>query len=115
MLAAAALRCLGGDIQVKMWPRDEKERAELVQQGHGADLDKIYSAEDLASGQSILFCATGISDGPFLSGLKVKENYVITRSIVMRAKHRTIRFIEGYHDLGLKRIRLRSSLGEHPL
>jgi fructose-1,6-bisphosphatase II len=115
VLAAAALRCLGGDIQVKMWPRDEKEKAELVQQGHEADLKKVYMAEDLARGQSILFCATGISSGPFLQGLKVKDNYVITHSIVMRAKHRTIRFINGYHDLTLKKIRLRSSATERGL
>lgn len=115
VLAAAAVRCLGGDIQVKMWPRDEKEKNVLLQQGHEKELEKVYFAKDLARGQSILFCATGISDSPLLPGMKMRGNYAITYSIVMRAKHRTIRFIKGYHDLTAKTIRLRSDRKEHKL
>jgi fructose-1,6-bisphosphatase II len=115
VLAAAALRCLGGEIQAKMWPRDDKERQTLIDEGHEKNLDTVYSAEDMARGRSIFFCATGISDGPFLPGLKMTEDYAITHSIVMRTKHRTIRFIKGHHDLAIKTIRLRSSLQEHKL
>jgi len=115
VLAAAAVRCLGGDIQAKMWPRDEKERAALVQQGHAKDLDRILSAEDMARGQGILFCATGISDSPLLPGIKMTGHFVITHSLVMRAKHRTIRFIRSHHDLTAKTIRLRSDRKEHKL
>jgi len=115
VLAAAAVRCLGGDIQVKMWPRDEKERATLVKDGHEKDLEKIFSAEDLARGRGILFCATGISDSPLLPGIKMTGNFAITHSLVMRAKHRTIRFIRSHHDLTTKTIRLRSDQKEHKL
>ena len=115
VLAAAAIRCLGGDMAVKMWPRDEKEHAELIQQGHGKALNQIYSAEDLAHGQSILFCATGVSDSPLLPGIKMHGNFAITYSMVMRAKHRTIRFIKSHHDLSSKTIHLRSDRKEHRL
>jgi len=115
VLAAAALRCLGGDIQVKMWPRDEQEKARLIGEGHAGELETTYSAEDMAHGRSVLFCATGISDSPLLPGLKIAGSYAITHSVVMRAKHRTIRFIKGHHDLAAKTIRLRSSAQEHKL
>ena len=115
VLAAAALRCLGGHIIVKMWPRDEAERKELIKAGHGKDLDKVYHAEDMARGHSILFCATGITDSPLLPGLKMIGNHAITHSIVMRAKHRTVRFIKSYHDLTMKTIRLRSDRSDHKL
>lgn len=115
VLAAAAVRCLGGGILVKMWPRDEAEKAGLAKQMSAADLSKIYETEDLARGQSIVFCATGISDSPLLPGLKMTGDFAITHSIVMRAKHRTIRFIKSYHDLTAKTIRLRSDRKEHKL
>ncbi len=115
VLAAAAVRCLGGDIQVKMWPRDEKEKAALLKEGHGKALEKVYWARDLARGSSILFCATGISDSPLLPGMRLTGNYAVTHSIVMRAKHRTIRFIKSHHDLTAKMIRLRSDKKEHKL
>ena len=115
VLAAAAVRCLGGDIQVKMAPRDDQERTTLIRNGHGKNLNRVYAGRDLAQGQSILFCATGISDSPLLPGIKMTGNFAITHSIVMRAKHRTIRFIKSHHDLDHKRIHLRSSRKEHKL
>ena len=62
VLAAAAIKCLGGDMQCRMWPRDEKERKSLIDGGYEQDLDRVFSADDLANGQNIIFCATGISD-----------------------------------------------------
>jgi len=115
VLAAAAVRCLGGEILVKMWPRDDKERKELIQQGYGRDLQKVYSARDLASGESVFFCATGINDSPLLPGLKISGTHAITHSIVMRGKHQTVRFIRSHHDLTKKTIRLRSDKKYHNL
>src|SRR5262249_58396193 len=59
VLAAAGVKCLGGDMQCHIWPRDEKERKALIDDGCKKDLDRIFSADDLANGQNILFCATG--------------------------------------------------------
>ncbi len=113
VLAAAALRCLDGDIQAQMWPRDEKERAQLVANGHGAALEKIYRAHDLARGSNIIFCATGITDSSFLPGVKVTGHIATTHSILMRAKQKTVRWITTRHNLDQKTIRLRSSKREH--
>ena len=68
VLAAAALKCLGGDMQCMMWPRDEKERAQLIADGYEDDLDRVFYADDLANGKNIIFCATGISDSALLRG-----------------------------------------------
>lgn len=115
VLAAAALRCLGGEILVKMWPRDDVELKSLQKSGHSSDLKKIYSSRDLASGESVFFCATGINDSPLVPGLKFTATHAITHSIVMRGKHRTIRFIRSHHDLDKKTIRLQSDAKFHSL
>src|SRR5437762_14300110 len=62
VLAAAGIKCLGGEMQSKMWPRDEKERKKLVDDGYEKDLSRVFSADDLANGKNIVFCATGIRD-----------------------------------------------------
>ncbi|MBV9008102.1 MAG: class II fructose-bisphosphatase [Verrucomicrobia bacterium] len=108
VLAAAALKCLGGEMQCKMWPRDEKERAALIAEGSEKDLEKIYWADDLANGENILFCATGISDSALLRGVRSQGATATTHSVLMRAKSRTVRFIRTTHDLSQKTIRLRS-------
>ena len=115
VLAAAALRGLGGDMQVKMWPRDDEERKNLMKQGSEEDLNKVYYAEDLARGSGIIFCATGISDSPLLPGVRFIGHTAITHSILMRAKTRTVRYIRAVHDLTTKTIRLRSTRAEQPL
>jgi fructose-1,6-bisphosphatase II len=115
VLAAAALRCLGGDIQVKLWPRDEAERQRLVEAGHREGLDRVYHAEDLARGEDVVFCATGISDSPLLPGVRFEGTTAETHSILMRAKTRTVRYIRAVHDLSRKTIRLRSTRGEQAL
>jgi fructose-1,6-bisphosphatase II len=113
VLAAAGIKCLGGDLQCRMWPRDEKEHAQLVADGHEADLDKVFFADDLAKGNNIIFCATGISDSALLRGVKAQGQNTITHSVLMRAKSKTVRFIRAWHDLQSKTIRLRSDNREH--
>jgi fructose-1,6-bisphosphatase II len=114
VLAAAGIKCLGGELQCKMWPRDDKERKALIDDGWEKDLDRIYTADDLANGQNIVFCATGISDSALLHGVKTKGAAVaVTHSILMRAKSKTVRFIRAQHNLHDKTIRLRSDNREH--
>jgi fructose-1,6-bisphosphatase II len=115
VLAAAGIKCLGGDMQCKMWPRDEKEHKQLVEDGHEKNLDRIFMADDLANGKNIVFCATGISDSALLRGVRSQGSKAITFSILMRAKSKTVRFIRATHDLQNKTIRLRSDNREHPI
>src|SRR5437762_5431841 len=88
VLAAAGIKCLGGEMQCKMWPRDEKERKKLVDLGSKKDLDHIFFADDLAKGENIIFCATGISDSALLRGVKSQGATAITHSKIGRASCR---------------------------
>jgi len=115
VLAAAGIKCLGGDMQCKMWPRDEKERKKLINEGYEKDVARVFSADDLANGENIIFCATGISDSALLRGVKSKGMTAITYSMLMRAKSKTVRFIRAQHDLQNKTIRLRSDNREHQI
>ena len=115
VLAAAAIKCLGGDMQCRMWPRDDKERAQLIADGYEEDLNRVFFADDLANGKNIIFCATGISDSALLPGIKTEGPSTITHSILMRAKSKTVRFIRASHDLQTKTIRLRSDNREHTI
>jgi fructose-1,6-bisphosphatase II len=115
VLSSAALKCLGGDMQTMMWPRDDAERKSIVAAGFEADLGKVFFADDLANGQNIIFCATGISDSPLVKGVQVRKHIAITHSILMRAKSRTLRIITTHHDLRQKTIHLRSDNREHQL
>ncbi len=110
-LSAAALRCLGGGMKSKIWPRDEEEKQSLIDEGWGDKLDKIYRSADLARGQDIFIAATGISDSPLLRGMHVRGQTATTHSVLMRDKSKTIRFLETQHDLEYKRIYLRSEKG----
>jgi fructose-1,6-bisphosphatase II len=112
VLAAAGIKCLGGEMQCKMWPRDEEERQKLADEGEN-DLDHVFWTDDLANGKNIIFCATGISDSALLRGVKSKGATAITHSILMRAKSKTVRFIRTAHNLQSKTIRLRSDNREH--
>lgn len=112
VLAAAALRCLGGGMQAKIWPRDDAERRGLIEAGWGDRLDTVYRSKDLARGNEILFVATGISDSPLLKGVEVHGTTARTYSILMRAKSGTVRYITSEHDLKKKTIHLRSAVNE---
>jgi fructose-1,6-bisphosphatase II len=97
IIAAAALRCMGGAMQAKLWPRDDDERDRAIAAGH--DLNRILYTEDLVSGDDIFFCATGITDGELLRGVRYLADSVQTESIVMRSKSGTIRIINSLHQL----------------
>ena len=115
VLAAAAIRCLGGDLQSMMWPRDDKEYQHVIGLGLKEDLHRVFYAADLARGKNIIFCASGISDSPLLRGVRVRGHTAVTYSILMRGRSRTVRMIEAYHDLACKTIHLRSTKRETPL
>ncbi len=97
VVAACAMRCLGGEIQCKLWPRDDSERANVIEAG--IDLDKVLTAEDLVSGDDIFFAATGITDGDFLKGVRYLGDRATTQSVVMRSRSGTVRWVEAQHPL----------------
>jgi fructose-1,6-bisphosphatase II len=93
--------CLGGDFQGRLKFRNEHEKERALRMGV-TDLTKKYKLSDLARG-SVMFCATGVTDGPLLKGLRLFPNRMAsTHSIVMRSKTGTIRTIESRHNLGFK-------------
>jgi fructose-1,6-bisphosphatase II len=97
VITAAALKCLGGDMQVKMWPRNEKERIMAID--HGFDLNRVLTIDDLVRGENIFFAATGITDGQLVNGVRYEANVVRTSSIIMRGLTGTIRHVESEHNL----------------
>lgn len=101
VIAAAALKCMEGEFQGKLYPMNDVERKRC--ESMGANVDKILTMEDLASGNQILFAATGISDGELLKGVVYYEsNMARTYSVVMRSETGTIRFVEALHKLDKK-------------
>jgi fructose-1,6-bisphosphatase II len=100
VLAAAALRCIGGDMQARLNFRNDDEKARARKMGI-SDLGRIYKLEDLAQGE-VMFAATGVTDGPFLGGVRFFGGGARTFSVVMRSKSGTIRWIEGSHNFELK-------------
>jgi len=95
VLAAAALRCVGGQFQGRLVFRNDDERARAAKWGV-TDLDRIYQLEDLATGDCI-FAATGVTDGSLLEGVKRRPGSITTESIVMRASTGTVRRVKGLH------------------
>ena len=92
VIAACALKALGGSIQGKLWPRNDEERKSAVDAGY--DLDKVLMLDDLVSGDDVFFAATGITDGELLRGVRYWGEGASTQSLVMRSKSGTIRIIE---------------------
>jgi len=97
IIAACAMSCLGGSIQGRLWPRDEAERRAALDAGH--DLDRVLTTSDLVSGENIFFCATGITDGEIMEGVRYTPQGPTTHSIVMRSKSGTIREIRSEHAM----------------
>lgn len=97
IIAACAIKCLGGTIQGKLWPKDDEERQRAVDAGH--DLDRVLQTEDLVSGENVFFVATGITDGDLLRGVHYRGERAYTQSLVMRSKSGTIRQIDSVHQL----------------
>ncbi|MFO1071441.1 MAG: class II fructose-bisphosphatase [Geminicoccaceae bacterium] len=100
VLAAAALRCIGGQFEGKLLFRNDEERSRARKMGV-KNLEKIYSMEELAQGD-VMFAATGVTDGTMLKGVRRVGNKVFTESIVMRSKTGTVRIIEAEHNLPVK-------------
>ena len=97
IISACAVKCLGGTIQGKLWPKDDEERQRAVDAGH--DLDRVLTTDDLVSGDNVFFVATGITDGELLRGVRYRSETATTDSIVMRSKSGTVRRIDSEHRL----------------
>jgi len=97
IIAACAIKCLGGVIQGRLWPKDEAERRKALDAGH--DLDRVLHTDDLVSGENVFFVATGITDGELLRGVHYGPETATTSSLVMRSKSGTIRRIDSTHRL----------------
>ncbi|MEU7472148.1 class II fructose-bisphosphatase [Streptomyces sp. NPDC044984] len=97
IISACAVKCLGGTIQGKLWPKDDEERQRAVDAGH--DLDRVLTTEDLVTGDNVFFVATGITDGELLRGVRYRSETATTDSIVMRSKSGTVRRIDSEHRL----------------
>ncbi|MCW2504034.1 MAG: fructose,6-bisphosphatase, class [Actinomycetia bacterium] len=97
IIAACALKCLGGEIQARLWPLDDEERQRAIDAGH--DLDRVLTTRDLVRGDNVFFVATGVTDGDLLRGVHYRSGGASTQSLVMRSKSGTIRMIESWHSL----------------
>lgn len=102
VLAAAALRCIGGQMQGRLMFRNDDEKKRARQWGiQDADFDRKYNLNDMASGD-VLFAATGVTDGTMLKGVRRFSGGATTHSLVMRSKTGTVRFIEAFHNFDIK-------------
>ena len=101
VLAAVALKCLGGELQGKLVPSNDDEIERCVEMGI-SDLNRVFCMNDFCSGDDAIFAATGVTDGELLKGVQFKGSKATTQSLVMRAKSGTVRFIDGEHSLQKK-------------
>jgi fructose-1,6-bisphosphatase II len=98
VIAAAALKCLGGAMQARLWPRDDAERQKLIDAGY--DVDRVLSTDDLVSGRDVFVAATGVTSGALLHGVIPTPEGALTESIVMRSLSGTVRKIVAEHSFG---------------
>lgn len=97
IITACAMKCMGGEIQGKLWPKDEAEAEKARAAGH--DLDRVLKTDDLVSSDNCYFAATGVTNGDMLRGVSYRANGATTRSLVMRSKSGTIRYVDSIHKL----------------
>ena len=97
VISAAALRCMGGEQQGLLWPRNEAERKEAIDGGY--DLKKVLHIADMVSSDNCFFAATGITDGDLLKGVQYDRGVAKTQSLVMRSRSGTVRLVEAHHML----------------
>jgi fructose-1,6-bisphosphatase II len=97
VVAAGALKCLGGAMQGKLYPRNDEETGKLVDAGY--EVDRVLTTDDLCGGEEVFFAATGITTGAMLRGVRYRRNVVVTSSIVMRSKSGTVRYVDGHHQV----------------
>jgi fructose-1,6-bisphosphatase II len=96
VISAAAVKCLGGAMQARLWPRDDEERRKLVDAGY--DVDRKLTTDDLVGSENVFVAATGVTDGDLLNGVRYGASGAITQSIVMRSRSGTVRRIESFHS-----------------
>ena len=97
VISASALKCVGGGLQGKLWPRDDAERQALVDAGY--DIDRVLTTDDLVQSDNVFVAATGVTTGALLRGVRYVRDGAITDSIVMRSRSGTVRRIEARHKL----------------
>lgn len=97
VIAAAALKCMGGEIQARLWPRNDEERTAAIAAGY--NLDQVLMTDDLIAGDNAFFAATGIIDGDLLKGVTYSRSHVTTDSLVMRSRSGTVRQVRGRHRI----------------
>jgi fructose-1,6-bisphosphatase II len=97
VVAAAALKCMGGEIQGRLWPRNDEERNAATAAGY--DLSRILTTNDLVQGDNCFFAATGVTDGELLRGVRFAPGIVRTQSLVMRSRSGTVRLIDATHKI----------------
>ncbi len=95
VLAAAAIKCVGGEIQCRIWPHNEEERQKF--QSEGVDLQRVLTAQDLITSPNVFFAATGITTGELLKGVQFHAQSAHVHSVMMRSRSGTVRFIEAIH------------------
>jgi fructose-1,6-bisphosphatase II len=95
VISAAAIKCLGGVIQGKLWPRNDEERQAAADAG--LDIKDVLSTDDLCAGDDVFFAATGITDGELVKGVRYQRTSAITQSIVMRSRSGTVRVVDALH------------------
>ena len=95
VLAAAALKCIGGEIQCKIWPRNGEERTRM--KADGIDLEQVFTTDDLVKGNDVAFAATGITTGDLLEGVQYFGWGARTHSLMMRSRSGTVRYIQARH------------------
>jgi fructose-1,6-bisphosphatase II len=106
VIAAAAVKSLGGAVQGRLWPRNQEERDTLIDAGY--DVDQVLTTDDLVGGDNLFVAATGVTDGTLLEGVRYTPEGAVTDSIVMRSRSGTVRRIHARHD----RAKLRQITGE---
>lgn len=95
VLGASALRCMGGDMQCRLWPRNDEERDKAREAG--IDLQVVLTIDDLVGSDNVFFAATGVTDGDLLEGVRYLSGGAVTHSLVMRCKSGTVRHIRAQH------------------
>ena len=95
VISAAAIKCLGGVIQGKLWPRNDEEKQAAADAG--LDIKDVLSTDDLCAGDDVFFAATGITDGELVKGVRYQRTSAITQSIVMRSRSGTVRVVDALH------------------
>ncbi|MCD6639834.1 MAG: class II fructose-bisphosphatase [Nocardioides sp.] len=99
IIAACAMKCLGGKLQGRLWPQDDDERQKALQAGHDLDPDTVLETDQLVTGDDAFFVATGITDGELMRGVRYRAGSATTHSLVMRSRSGTIRSITAEHRL----------------